>query len=671
MRPEEASFSRDMHQLVDRRFGFLGAGLFAVCSAVTTQAQISPGPLARAHEKLDTTSQCFACHGSRLRSAGIDERCTECHTEIAWQLGNEAGLHGRERLETCSKCHPDHAGPDFDLIEWGEGSADTFDHKRTGWPLSTPHGKLKCEECHKREFQTGHVAQLMERAQPGSSWLGLEARCSVCHEDVHRDTLGSNCNSCHAQGAWQPTRGFSHDRTRYALDGKHIGVECSKCHGAPEQRERVFSPLAHQQCSDCHDDVHRGGFGPSCSSCHSTAGFKVLSLDRFDHSKTRFPLLGKHRAVECTKCHDLSSGSYKKREDFESCSSCHADAHAGTALWQGRVADCTVCHDERAFQPSTLTVADHDDTAYKLEGAHRDVACTKCHTKEPANANRRGTAGVRLQPAYASCTDCHTDAHAGQLDERAGGGACDRCHTVSGWKPSTFGIVEHNELDFPLTGAHTDAACKACHGPRRTDLADLPGRSELGSAGLALTRVETQCAACHFDPHEPRFDSTCDACHVTHAFRPSSVTVEMHATYDYALAGAHRTVPCVACHEDLTRPARRIHLLKPDEGRPLSFTSPSERCSSCHTSPHGRQFRERESDCASCHGERDFVPAVYFDHDASFPLVGEHRDVACLDCHVREQGSDGVDYTVYSPLSSKCESCHRKGTGQENGGQLR
>jgi hypothetical protein len=59
---------------------------------------------------------------------------------------------------------------------------------------------------------------------------------------------------------------------------------------------------------------------------------------------------------------------------------------------------------------------------------------------------------------------------------------------------------------------------------------------------------------------------------------------------------------------------------------------------------------------------------VNFDHDAAFALVGEHRDVACAGCHVREAD---IDYTVYSPLSHECESCHVKGTVQGNGGSAR
>ena len=42
--------------------------------------------------------------------------------------------------------------------------------------------------------------------------------------------------------------------------------------------------------------------------------------------------------------------------------------------------DCAVCHDVRAFRPSTWPVAEHQRTKYPLDGAHALAACEKCHT---------------------------------------------------------------------------------------------------------------------------------------------------------------------------------------------------------------------------------------------------------------------------------------------------
>ena len=56
--------------------------------------------------------------------------------------------------------------------------------------------------------------------------------------------------------------------------------------------------------SACDSDPHRGAFKNACDSCHTTSGSKTM-LAGFDlnHSKTKYPLLGKHAQVSCVACH--------------------------------------------------------------------------------------------------------------------------------------------------------------------------------------------------------------------------------------------------------------------------------------------------------------------------------------------------------------------------------
>jgi len=60
-----------------------------------------------------------------------------------------------------------------------------------------------------------------------------------------------------------------------------------------------------------------------------------LKAERFDHSKTRFPLAGKHLKVACEKCHTKAL-----RETPRECDTCHKkdDVH------RGRRPDCAKCH---------------------------------------------------------------------------------------------------------------------------------------------------------------------------------------------------------------------------------------------------------------------------------------------------------------------------------------
>ena len=56
-------------------------------------------------------------------------------------------------------------------------------------------------------------------------------------------------------------------------------------------------------CAACHapDDVHRGGRGPKCDSCHTVDGWKK---NRFDHEReTGFALVGAHGRLQCQDCH--------------------------------------------------------------------------------------------------------------------------------------------------------------------------------------------------------------------------------------------------------------------------------------------------------------------------------------------------------------------------------
>jgi hypothetical protein len=519
----------------------------------------------------------------------------------------------------------------------------------------------------------------VSRARPDQSWLGLEADCSTCHEDYHGGTLGPRCESCHDTTRFKPASAFNHDATAFRLTGKHTTTPCQRCHLVPglvllevpdgPSRPR-FKPVAHEECSSCHEDAHRGHLGPRCSSCHVTDGFGIVDRSRFDHARTRYPLEGRHAAVECASCHDPAHGGSRKPE-FGTCSACHTDAHAGTGTLAGKSVDCAACHDERGFDRSTYTVAAHAAARYPLAGHHATVPCRGCHVKR-ASDPALGPAAVKLRPGFATCRDCHAEAHARQLASRADGGACEACHTVGGWRPSLFGTEQHAAVGLTLAGAHAEAACAACHGPGRARLPALPGPEVLGPARVAFA-IGTACETCHFDPHGGHFSAHgarparggCTDCHGVTAFRPARVDAALHDTFAYALEGAHRAVPCGECHASLLEPPPRISLLDvAGRSRSLVFTEPHGSCEACHRTPHGDQFDGRPGGCASCHGLAGFRPASRFDHDtgARFPLDGGHRDVPCGKCHPRRSAAAADGRVIYRPLPSDCRDCH---TGPE------
>lgn len=664
---------------------FLLASALALLPVAATDAlaQVSPGPLSRAHAHLEGGSHCLECHGHG--TSAQNQRCLACHKEIGTLQQAGRGFHARTAGRECAGCHPEHAGTDFALIAWEGGGPERFDHSSAGFALEGKHATLKCAACHKPEFQRGAVMPLLKNRRPEKSWLGLEPACNSCHDDPHRGALGADCRRCHGVNAWKPAAGFDHARTEFPLAGKHAAVECGKCHLAPHlalahdpqgRPVPVYKPLPHAECSACHQDPHAGRLGLKCAACHTAVAWAQVERTAFDHAKTRYPLLGRHASVPCAACHDPKKPD-SKRPPFATCDACHADPHAGKATIGARKVDCAACHRVEGWRPSTFTVAQHDSAPYPLAGKHRQVACEKCHPqREPgAVAADLGKARVVLRRPSARCADCHQDAHGGQLAARADGGACEKCHTVEGWKPSLFGVAEHGATRLPLDGRHRQAACEACHGPARKGLPPLPDAKNLGSAGVALVGLPTECTACHVDPHAGRFAAGgprpraggCTACHDAAAFRPSRFDAALHREAGYPLDGAHRAVPCVACHAELKEPAAASSLAAAGApSRTLRFEEKNTACAQCHRTPHGEQFAARSDHgaCEACHGVESFRPASRFDHvgAASFRLDGAHAKVACGRCHFSRSGPDGSSQILYRPLPHRCEDCHRSGT---------
>ena len=546
-------------------------------------------------------------------------------------------------------------------------------------PLANPHqqleGPLQCAACH------GGGRERKEQ---------MNARCVACPTAIgwlvdrgrgfHAGVKDQRCASCHPDHAgsdfalvsWpggDPLR-FDHSRAGWPLDGSHQTTKCLDCHKLAFRVSRA-AKLSDRRgpdwgwvgleraCVTCHADVHHGRLGTACADCHSTTDFKTIARGKFDHERTKYPLRGRHRAVACEKCHDFSGGKVTSSRAFARCTDCHSDAHAGTATLAGKPVDCAACHVVDDWRPASYTVAQHRNTKYPLEGKHQQVPCAACHVKNPPGipAAQLGTAGVWMRPVAATCRDCPGDDHETQLANRPDRGACDVCHRVSGWTPSTFSVAQHATLRLKLEGRHAEIACAACHGPGRKLLPPLPPLKVIGRAGVAFKLKEIECAACHIDPHDGRYPRCLD-CHGLRSFRPSTVGIASHQRYQFPLEGAHAAVPCIDCHGEMKHDsaASSLVLVRWTSSR-LLFTTPKGGCEACHTTPHGTQFAGRT--CDVCHGTDVFRPATRFDHnrDATFSLKGAHENVPCNLCHAT--GVRGGKTVVnYRPVSGKCETCH-------------
>jgi hypothetical protein len=356
------------------------------------------GALARTYLGLDTA--CRSCHGRDDPHGDqfADRSCDACHGQVGWE---------------------DPPG---------------FDHVETRYPLTGAHVRASCEGCHPRLPRAGRATAVrrsrMATAGPGRGDLrftGIAFRdCTSCHEDEHDGAMGATCGGCHVTADWhrigeETLRDrFDHD-ARFLLEGAHADLECTVCHGRPARATDIVriayragtdgraypSPVA-DGCVSCHVDEHDGEFaglpgGGSCDGCHGQVEWYPARYDvRRHNAESRFRLEGAHLATPCVACHPDPSAAGEPRFRIGSdlsCADCHApdDPHRGQ--FAGR--SCDDCHAGRTFRVTTF---DHDRTRYRLDGAHRDLACDQCHGKEPAPGGGEMT---RYRPLGTECTDCH------------------------------------------------------------------------------------------------------------------------------------------------------------------------------------------------------------------------------------------------------------------------
>jgi hypothetical protein len=534
--------------------------------------------------------------------------------------------------------------------------APTFGQISPG-PLSRPHARLEgsvhCLDCHDPD-------------------KGVSvAKCISCHQALHaRVAAGKglharpeyrDCKTCHVehqgleyQLVWWGKAGrgsFDHALTGHPLVGKHARIACEQCHKA-----RSFLGLQ-AACASCHQDEHRGQFrGRSCADCHDQAAWRPAP--GFDHTKTSWPLTGRHAVVSCEKCHTLRRPDPANPADTyrvfrgvagRDCAACHQDAHRGR-LGQS----CSVCHTTASWRSTVTASFDHDRTAFPLRGRHAQVACHKCHVP-----------GRPLRMKHDRCADCHADAHGGQLAHRADQGRCETCHDVEGFRPARFGPADHAKTAYPLKGAHLAVACDACHRPAAGSVPRSARRAgPAGGSAMHFRFTSTLCADCHRDPHRgevARYMGKlgCEACHRVDSWREVAFD---HGQTRFALAGRHARVSCNGCH-------RRAEAGRPTG--PLRFAGVPRACAGCHRDPHQGQFAAAggATDCERCHTTDD-LKATKFDHarESRYRLDGAHARLACAACH-RPETKDGATFTRYKPLPTTCIGCHGPSGRPAQGGK--
>lgn len=261
--------------------------------------------------------------------------------------------------------------------------------------------------------------------------------------------------------------------------------------------------------------------------------------DRFDHFRTRFPLVGAHQRVDCE--------------------SCHVDG-----LFQGTPLQCRFCHDGTGLRATTARSTRHiPDTGVDCDNCHRvtrwDAArmdhaavsdqCQQCHngisasgkpmrhvasTDDCGDCHRSSTWGhARFDHGSitGSCMTCHDGMtaegkHRDHLDTSSD---CDLCHSTRRWVPSQF---NHSDIDDPCSECHdnvqatgvpnnhftTTLECDECHTTSRWT---NPVYGHQGTNYPGDHRRNLACTRCHggnSDPvtwDSPQYQPDCAACHAS------------------------------------------------------------------------------------------------------------------------------------------------------------
>jgi len=585
-------------------------------------AQISPGKLTRAHASLEGISNCTKCH--ELGAKISEQKCLDCHQPLRNRINQNKGFHTSVGVKgkQCISCHSEHHGLTFEMVRF---DVKNFNHSLTGYELKGAHKGVDCAQCH----APANMTDIKLKLNP-DTYLGLNPSCISCHEDKHQKTLGNDCSKCHNTEKFVPASGFNHDKTAFPLSGAHVHVQCTDCHKTEIRNGKdfqQFSGVQHKNCNACHKDPHQGNYVDALPICHSTESFsKMKSTSAFNHSLTGFVLEGKHKVLDCKKCHDKRSGTKDNYQEFISeknitCLTCHEDVHENKFG-----PDCRTCHEQQSFSIKKIPKPfDHNLTGYTLSGKHSTTDCRKCHTQPYMTADIK----------HDACKDCHQDYHEGEFAHLEKND-CHSCHDTNGFTETSFDFERHALSGFPLEGAHFATPCNACHLENNTR--------------WTFRDIGSGCIDCHnnihqgFIPQKYIPNNDCTKCHDSNSW--SSIRFDHHQT-EFTLEGQHQITSCTSCHWK-----------EKNDINTQRFAQLEQRCASCHNNIHGAQFQENGvTDCRKCHGFNKWDKSN-FNHDHTrFKLEGAHQLLECKKCHPAEM-DQGVQKVVYKTGKIACADCH-------------
>lgn len=229
------------------------------------------------------------------------------------------------------------------LAQDGRGGT-SFDHMRTGFPLTGAHAQIECQDCHVRGIFKGtpHQCELCHTqgsrvtasSKPASHVLTME-RCEACHSSTvtwmgarynHTGIAPGDCLRCH------------NGRTATGKPANHVqtAASCDTCHRTTAWIPASFShaSVSPGTCTQCHGSTATGKPGNhfvtarQCDACHTTTAWTPV---KYTHTSSAYSL--HNSGVTCIGCHktnnEVISWQYGAYVPF--CAGCHAGDFKQTA----------------------------------------------------------------------------------------------------------------------------------------------------------------------------------------------------------------------------------------------------------------------------------------------------------------------------------------------------
>ena len=373
-------------------------------------------------------------------------------------------LDPNEEQLYCNSCHQFTADAQFvtldsagNTLRPGQGQCLDCHEMRTLLaefdPAKDPH-RGNCGMCHNphTDVKPADAMKSCADAQCHADWRGVvfhvgaahrkvAQRCETCHQPHAARVDASDCAGCHASvrdggGKLRPPLPFD---TMKALQQSLRLVEPGRSRG------RGDAPLS--------DEPVEVSIAPDASP-----------TDTFSHKQ--------HRRLPCITCHTTTSPTRLLTfEPPRGCQICHHQRPASSK--------CATCHQSAelaAPESVTMSVSVPRQSPRPREvpfvhEEHAKLACVDCHTARVT---------LEPEPSAATCTACHEEHHAAQLD-------CASCHRT------TQIMTAH----APPMDPHQ--ACDRCHTERTV---------------TALEPTRSFCLACHGSETDHYEEKECTVCHL-------------------------------------------------------------------------------------------------------------------------------------------------------------